>query len=85
MGWIAFGKALPVTFWDFYFYVGASEWLWWDPGLLARRLDEAARGEVLRPPHIGDDLLNHIQGEADEQVGLATEAAERRGDAKRSC
>jgi hypothetical protein len=82
LGWIAFGKALPVTFWDFYFYVGASEWLGWDPGLLARRLEEAARGEVLRPSQIGDDLLNHIQGEADEQVGLAAEAAERGGDAK---
>ncbi len=83
LGWIAFGKALPVEFWDFYFYLGASEWLRWPPELLARRLERAERGEVLGAPGIGEHLLNHLQGEADEHVGLAIEAAERRADAER--
>ena len=82
LGWLAFGAALDLYLWDLYFYVGASEWLRWSPELLAQRLERAANGEVLASSEIGDHLLTYVQGEADEQIDRAIEAAERRADAK---
>ncbi len=80
LGWLAFGAALDLYLWDLYFYVGASEWLRWSPELLAQRLERAANGEVLASSEIGDHLLTYVQGEADEQIDRAIEAAERRAD-----
>ncbi len=80
LGWLAFGAALDLYLWDLYFYVGASEWLWWSPELLAQRLERAGNGEVLASSEIGDHLLTYVQGEADEQIDRAIEAAERRAD-----
>ncbi len=80
MGWLAFGAALDLDLWDLHFYIGASEWLWWSPDLLAQRLGRAEHGEVLSPPEIGDHLLAYIEDEADEQINRAIAAAKLRAD-----
>ena len=83
MGWLAFGAALDLYLWDLYFYVGASEWLWWPPDLLAQRLERAEHGEVLSPRTIGHNLLACIEGEADKQINRAIAAAKLRANRKR--
>ena len=80
LGWIAFGNALDLDWWDLYFFVGASKWRRWPPASLARRLEQAERGEVLTPSEIGDRLLGFIEAEADEQINRAIHIAELCGD-----